>query len=164
MTTFFWLAVSYAQIVLHRLIVSRFVSDRLAGFVDLVSAANLSMLLLDEPYHGYYIHGQTVHEHADTSMEEMREQLLKEQLGLVKPRGLSDEKDTFEVFVSRDFRARYDDTFTTRLAFDLRHRAERKRGMTLYCIRSPSRPQLLMLLPFSQSRVVLVRARLLGPT
>jgi hypothetical protein len=42
-----------------------------------------SVLLLDEPYHGFYIHGQTVHEHADTSMEEMREQLLKEQVPTV---------------------------------------------------------------------------------
>jgi len=49
------------------------------------------------------------------------------QLGLVKPRGLVNEKDTFEIFVSRDFRERYDDTFTMRLAHDLRHRSERKR-------------------------------------
>jgi meckelin len=126
-TTFFWLAICYAQLILQRLVYARFVHDQAANFVDLVSAANISVLVLDEPYHGYYIHGRTVHEHADTSMEEMREQLLKEQLGLVKPRGLSGDNEAFEVYFSRDFRTRYDEIFTTRLANDLAARTERKR-------------------------------------
>jgi hypothetical protein len=40
-TTFFWLVICYTQIVLNRVIVARFMADRAASFVDLVSAANL---------------------------------------------------------------------------------------------------------------------------
>jgi hypothetical protein len=40
-TTFFWLLICYTQIVLNRVIVARFMADRAASFVDLVSAANL---------------------------------------------------------------------------------------------------------------------------
>ena len=124
--TFFWIVCCYLQIFFKDFIYRRFVLDPCAGFVDLVATANLSLFILDEPYHGYYIHGRTVHEFADVSMEDMREQTRKEQLSLVKPRGLYDGKDTFEIFLARDFRSRYDDIFTNRLTADLKQRQQRR--------------------------------------
>jgi meckelin len=50
--------------------------------VDLVSLANISVLVFDEACHGYYIHGRSVHGCADVNMDELNHHLKKEEVYL----------------------------------------------------------------------------------
>ncbi|RXN00143.1 Meckelin [Acipenser ruthenus] len=56
----------------------RFVEDKIRQFVDLCSVSNISVLLFSNRCFGYYIHGRSVHGHADTNMEEMNLNLKRE--------------------------------------------------------------------------------------
>lgn len=48
--------------------------------MDLCSVSNLSVFILKDRYHGYYIHGRSVHAHADTDMREMHAMLRREEV------------------------------------------------------------------------------------
>ncbi|EHB16391.1 Meckelin [Heterocephalus glaber] len=56
----------------------RFVEDKIRQFVDLCSVSNISVFLLSYKCFGYYIHGRSIHGHADTNMEEMNINLKRE--------------------------------------------------------------------------------------
>ena len=60
--------------------------------------------------YGYYIHGRSVHGHADTNMLQMNEQLKREEDDLCGKRGLepNSELQTFEIEVPAKFRQQYD--------------------------------------------------------
>jgi len=47
-------------------------------FIDLLSLSNISMIIFDESYHGYYVHGRSVHPYADTDMIDISHNLAKE--------------------------------------------------------------------------------------
>jgi meckelin len=126
---FFWLLVAGCQIVLRFAVYNRYLRDAAAQFVDLLCSTNVSCLILDHRYHGWYIHGKSVHAHADTSLEEMNLQIAYEQRNWTKPRGLVEGKDAFELLVSRQFRARYDKIYSSLLAKELQRRqTARRRG------------------------------------
>ena len=67
--------------MLRLFVYERFYRHPLLQFVDLCSVSNVSILLFDEPSHGYYIHGRSVHSYADTDMAELFHQLKKEEVG-----------------------------------------------------------------------------------
>lgn len=67
-STFLLLTIALAQWLVRCAIWNRFVQDRVWQFVDLLSVTNISVLLLQEQTYGYYLHGRSVHEHADTDM------------------------------------------------------------------------------------------------
>jgi meckelin len=69
------------------LIYERFISEPPEQvFVDMCTIAKVSILLLDEPYHGYYLHCRSPHQFADGTMEELQEMLHKEGAGLTSDR------------------------------------------------------------------------------
>lgn len=78
------------------------VVDRFQAFVDLCSVSNISVLIFLEPMWGFYIHGRTVHAHADVNMVELQRNLALEAEGNLPVRGLGGQNkcQTFEVFVS----------------------------------------------------------------
>lgn len=78
------------------------VVDPFQAFVDLCSVSNISVLILLEPMWGFYIHGRTVHAHADVNMVELQRNLALEAEGNLPVRGLGGQNkcQTFEVFVS----------------------------------------------------------------
>ena len=70
---------------------------------------------MDGKYHGWYIHGKSLHQFADCPIEEMNENIEKERRDLVQRRGLGQslndtdiDRDTFEVFINASFREHYD--------------------------------------------------------
>uniref|UniRef100_A0A8C9FTB3 Transmembrane protein 67 n=1 Tax=Pavo cristatus TaxID=9049 RepID=A0A8C9FTB3_PAVCR len=69
-----WLAI----IIFFAVFYERFVEDKLSQFVDLCCVSNISVFLLSHSCFGYYIHGRSVHGHADTNMEEMNMNLKRE--------------------------------------------------------------------------------------
>lgn len=57
-------------------------------FIDMCTLAKVSAVLLDERYHGYYLHCRSPYPYADASLVEMAEQLRQESEGLTTDRGL----------------------------------------------------------------------------
>ena len=56
--------------------------------MDLCSVSNVSMLIMDQFYHGYYIHGRTPWGRSDITMAELKEALDREQKGDHRDRSL----------------------------------------------------------------------------
>nr|XP_045254431.1 meckelin isoform X3 [Macaca fascicularis] len=105
-----WLAIGIIQIVFFAVFYERFIEDKIRQFVDLCSMSNISVFLLSHKCFGYYIHGRSVHGHADTNMEEMNMNLKREAENLCSQRGLVPNTDgqTFEIAISNQMRQHYD--------------------------------------------------------
>ncbi|XP_059719660.1 meckelin isoform X2 [Haemorhous mexicanus] len=73
-----WVAIAILQIIFFAVIYERFVEDKISQFVDLCCVSNISVFLLSHNCFGHYIHGRSVHGHADTNMEEMNMNLKRE--------------------------------------------------------------------------------------
>ena len=71
------------QFLFKTLIYNRFFRNKLLQFVDVLSVANISVLIFDELCHGYYIHGRSVHGTSDLNMDELNHNLRKEEVNFV---------------------------------------------------------------------------------
>mmetsp|Transcript_20051 Transcript_20051/g.48369 ORF Transcript_20051/g.48369 Transcript_20051/m.48369 type:complete len:1132 (-) Transcript_20051:248-3643(-) len=98
----------------------RFIQDPLDLFVDLCQLANISTFVLDETFHGYYIHGRAVHPHADVNMHTMQANLQAESDGNLPYRGLTQtsredlngaSNQVFEMYIPDNVREEYDTLF-----------------------------------------------------
>ncbi|XP_005879373.1 PREDICTED: meckelin [Myotis brandtii] len=105
-----WLVIGMIQIVFFAVFYERFIEDKIRQFVDLCSMSNISVFLLSHKCFGYYIHGRSVHGHADTNMEEMNMNLKREAENLCSQRGLvpNTEGQTFQIAISSQMRQHYD--------------------------------------------------------
>uniref|UniRef100_K7G8R4 Meckelin n=1 Tax=Pelodiscus sinensis TaxID=13735 RepID=K7G8R4_PELSI len=105
-----WLALGIAQVLFCIGIYERFVEDKIHQFVDLCSLSNVSIFILSHRCYGFYIHGRSVHGHADVGMDAMHACLRKEEENLCPRRGLEANSDiqTFEVFLTDRARQLYD--------------------------------------------------------
>lgn len=106
LSSLLFMLVGFAQGLFRWLIWDRFLEDRVWQFIDLLALSNLSCLLLETPHFGYYLHGRSVHSHADTGMLQLNEQLKREEEGLCAKRGLQPDSNvqTFEIYISRSVR------------------------------------------------------------
>ncbi|KAG5501356.1 hypothetical protein JKF63_03168 [Porcisia hertigi] len=98
--TFCWVAVALVMYLLEYQIYHRFVVVHpLQAFVDLCSVSNISIIILLEQQWGFYIHGESIHAHADVSMEEFQNNLFLEAQGNLPVRGLGGQSkcQSFEV-------------------------------------------------------------------
>ncbi len=85
-----------------RYVLSRPFSLPHTNFVDLCSMCNISVLMFDETFHGYYIHGRSPYGQAEISTEKLLKALNFEAAGQATIRGISDEDpdmQTFEIFI-----------------------------------------------------------------
>ncbi|XP_070617955.1 meckelin-like isoform X2 [Erythrolamprus reginae] len=105
-----WLAVAIVQILVSVGFYQRFVEDKIHQFIDLCSLSNVSVFILTHRCYGFYIHGRSIHGHADVSLETMLHYLRKEEDNLCPLRGLepNSEVQTFEVFLTDRTRTFYD--------------------------------------------------------
>lgn len=94
------------MLVIHE----RYIRHKIKDFIDLCSVSNISVLVLCSKLYGFYIHGRSVHGHAETAMREMLHNLHKEEEDLCGRRGLVTDSDiqTFELGLSIQFRTLYD--------------------------------------------------------
>eukprot|EP00933_Yihiella_yeosuensis_P007435 TRINITY_DN11246_c3_g1_i1.p1 TRINITY_DN11246_c3_g1~~TRINITY_DN11246_c3_g1_i1.p1 ORF type:complete len:342 (+),score=35.02 TRINITY_DN11246_c3_g1_i1:704-1729(+) len=104
---FAWAATLWLMCLVVQLIISRiaciFSGHDLNDFVDFCSVANVSVLILDEPFHGYYIHGKSPSSRGDWSHTELTKVLHDEDKGIGFSRGLTaDGCQTFEMFLPPD--------------------------------------------------------------
>ncbi|XP_037076463.1 meckelin-like [Pollicipes pollicipes] len=88
----------------------RFVEDKMQQFVDLCSISNISVFILYEKNYGFYIHGRSVHGHADADLHGLHEQLRREEEDLCSRRGLlpGADQQTFQILLPNTFRLHYD--------------------------------------------------------
>lgn len=73
-----WGILVLSQVLFKAISYNRFFRNKIYQFVDILSLSNTSLVLFDEPYHGYYVHGRSVHATADTDIEELNRCLEKE--------------------------------------------------------------------------------------
>jgi len=74
-------------------------------FIDLLTVCNLSLLMFDEQFKGYYLHGKSPYGMAEINAYKLRENLHKEGRGKAQFRGVSHtepELQSFEVVLSKN--------------------------------------------------------------
>jgi meckelin len=78
--------------------------------IDLCSITNISILIFDESFHGYYVHGRSPYGQAEISSGKLKKALNYEQSGKGQIRGMSEENpelQTFEIYLPPDVIMRY---------------------------------------------------------
>ncbi|KAH0794526.1 meckelin isoform X5 [Histomonas meleagridis] len=75
------------------------------NFIDLCATSNISVLILSSPTTGFYIHGRSIHAHADDEMSKLHEQLTNEAKDNVGLRGLvqNTNDQVFHIYLSQNF-------------------------------------------------------------
>ena len=126
--SFFFIVIFIGEYLYFFFVNDRFcASDPFIDLIDLASLANISIFVLDRRYHGFYIHGKTIHQHSDTSLEIINENIESERKKLCKSRGLLPDRDTFEIFVSAQFRQQYDEIYRDVLQYELSKMSQQRR-------------------------------------
>ena len=117
------LGVGLAQMIWIKVVQHRYFENPMELFVDLCFLAKISVVILSEDFSGYYIHGRNQMPFADTAIAQINKELLKEEEMNVAARGLissSELKDlaenqTFEIFIPRSVREKYNATLLSRI-------------------------------------------------
>lgn len=111
-TTWFWLVMTVGQLLWKYIIYERYISEpKEQIFIDMCTIAKVSVIVLDEPYHGYYLHCRSPHQYADGNMAELVSMLHKEEVGLTVDRtldGANSDAQCYEIFLTGDWRLRFD--------------------------------------------------------
>ena len=82
--TWLWIVIEIVQLVFVDQIWFRFIGEYPESqFLDMCVIAKISVFILDERYHGYYMHCRSPHEHADANMVEIDKNLAKMRDNLV---------------------------------------------------------------------------------
>lgn len=99
--TLVWMFVVISQLIVQRIAVM-FFDDSREQFVDVCSVANISVLFLDQPYHGYYIHGKAPTSRGEWCHSELAKALHDEGKGIGFHRGLTPDNpncQSYEVYL-----------------------------------------------------------------
>lgn len=101
--------VAWFQYLLYMLVYQRFLSNRILNFIDLCSVSNISVFILDEISHGYYIHGRCPHGRSDVNMRDIRMNFYRENHRMTSMRGLEmhSNDQLFILKMTRDFQLIY---------------------------------------------------------
>jgi meckelin len=104
------LVIMYSQFIIKKILSNQFATP-VQNFIDLCSVANVSVMVLDEFLHGYYIHGVSPNGSAETGLDELLENLNKEASGKSRARGILPEDTTglqsYEIFIPTAIRKTY---------------------------------------------------------
>ncbi|CAD8069334.1 unnamed protein product [Paramecium sonneborni] len=121
---FLYMTIGLAQIIIQKLFDIWF-PILVEDFVDLCAISNVSILILDDVLHGYYIHGENPVGYAEGSSEHLANCLHYEALGKGKKRGFIQESSqqhqddvdlqTFELFLPMRFRDAYEKVYNQEL-------------------------------------------------
>jgi meckelin len=92
-------------------------------FHDFCTMAKISVFLLPNRLHGFYLHARSPHEHADATMLQIAKDLKKQEDNLVLedpmpdvpklPGGNGPMYSSYELYLTRKFRKHYDDIFSS---------------------------------------------------
>jgi len=101
-----FLGLVMVQYIWNQFIYWRFFGNPFLNFLDLCSTSNISILNMVSTNHGFYLHGRSIHSHADEDMLHLNQNLELEASGLVGSRGLlpNTNEQVFEVFFAAPLR------------------------------------------------------------
>lgn len=121
-TSWFWFVMSLSQLLWKYFIYERYITEpKEQIFIDMCTIAKISLIVLDEPYHGYYLHCRSPHQYADGNMAELVSMLHKEEVGLTVDRtldGAPSDVQSYEIFLTGDWRLRFDKSSGGLMEFD----------------------------------------------
>lgn len=105
-----------------RRLMSRFEPTSVENLIDLCYISNISIFILDSPFHGYYIHGYNPQKQSDANLAGIIQGLQREAEKKSTTKGL-DESDatglqTFEIYINAEFRQKYDHALREVQKFD----------------------------------------------
>jgi meckelin len=107
-TVLFWVATAVIQWFWRFIVYERFLDEPPSTkFLDLCTMCNISVFIMSENHKGYYLHGKSPYESADSSMEELLKNLNREGRGATNTRGLvgaTGESQIFTFFATPLFR------------------------------------------------------------
>lgn len=108
-SSFIWLLLMLFQYLWSNMIYWPIWGNPFYNFLDLCTTSNISILLTTSASHGYYLHGRSVHSHADAEMKRLSQNLYDEGDGLVGLRGLlpNTAEQVFECFFTTAFTGEY---------------------------------------------------------
>ncbi|CAF0721030.1 unnamed protein product [Adineta steineri] len=104
------LGTGFIQYFFYIIFYQRFIENKIMNFIDLCSVSNISVFILDQNRHGYYIHGRSPHGTTDVNMKDMLMNLERESRMLSGTRGLqaNSTEQIFIMKINRTFRTQYD--------------------------------------------------------
>ncbi|KAG5680865.1 hypothetical protein PVAND_010346 [Polypedilum vanderplanki] len=104
-----YLFIYILQRIWNFLVYERFIDNCLQQFIDVVSIANISVLILINNY-GHYVHGRSVHGRSDIDTFNMILQFKREEENLCGNRGLLPQSDqqTYTILAPRNLRLFYE--------------------------------------------------------
>jgi Meckelin (Transmembrane protein 67) len=103
-TMLLWSGIIIGSLVIRKSL-QIFRGSDLLNFVDVCSLSNISVIILDSPGHGWYLHGRAPSGKGDWSALELASKLKEEAAGMFVPRGLLPDDpyrctiQSFELFV-----------------------------------------------------------------
>ena len=112
------------------------------NFVDLCSVLNISVLMFDETFGGYYIHGSSPYGSTEISTEKLRLALRSEEIGKGQMRGLTlDDPDlqTYKIFVSKRLIMQYKTNYMSTVNAELTNTQQKNAALTSNAVRTFSR-------------------------
>lgn len=88
LSAFIFLCIMAVQYILEAL--NSYASSlKFQEFMDLCSVSNISLLIMDENFHGYYIHGKSPWGKSDLVLSELKQNLDSEQVGMQRDRTIN---------------------------------------------------------------------------
>lgn len=108
-----WFLVASVQGVFRFVLYERYYTEpKGQRFIDLCTLAKISIFVMDERYHGYYLHCRSPYEFADCAMDKICCDMGKEASGTMISRGLDSPGcplgcQTFELFTSEAFQTHF---------------------------------------------------------
>jgi meckelin len=101
---------AFIQYFFYIIFYQRLIEDKIINFIDLCSVSNISVFILDQTSHGYYIHGRSPHGTTDVNMKDMVMNLERESRLMSGTRGLqaNSKEQLFIMKINRLFRIQYD--------------------------------------------------------
>lgn len=101
---------AFIQYFFYIIFYQRLIEDKIINFVDLCSVSNISVFILDQNHHGYYIHGRSPHGITDVNIRDMIMNLERESRLMSGTRGLQTNsiEQIFIIKINRAFRLQYD--------------------------------------------------------
>jgi len=122
-TTLWFLIIEAAQLLWNWAIWERYVDEPLPQmFRDVCAIAKISLFILDEKFHGYYLHCNSPAPYADANMLEMAHDFNAQTGGIMIAQPIPDDEtgpdnqplhECFEVYVTKAWRDKYDSIFTS---------------------------------------------------
>ena len=122
-TALWFLIIEALQLLWNWGIWQRYVDEPLPQmFRDVCSIAKISLFILDERFHGYYLHCNSPAPYADANMLEMAHHFNAQSDGIMIAQPIPDDEvgpdqqplhECFEVYVTKAWRDKYDSIFTS---------------------------------------------------